>query len=214
MKNFLILIFLLLQTSTQASVQVTLLHSDGTPVSGLRLSLVVFEYGESITPIPVGECVTGATGECAFAVDDPPQVDGWTEGYLYIEGMSQPQYLGWRGETYTVTLTLLPDETLPTREPPLHGDFEHQDEWVTPTAPAPPFTAPAVTRSPSPSASPYPSSLPTNTVVVVTAPVVTPSPAGTGTGSGHSIPAWWTWGIVLASLVWFVWSVRRGRQGQ
>ena len=204
--KLLLLLSLFLQTA-QAEVQVAILHSDGTPVSGLRLSLVLFEYAESIIPIPAGTCTTDAAGECAFTVSDPPQTDGWTEGYLYIQGLDAPQYLGWYGETYTVTLTLLPDGTLPTREPPLHGDFEGQDAWETPTAPAPPLSAPAVTISPSPSPSSYPSSpLPAETNTPAALPSATPAPAAAPGGRGF--PAWATWGVLALSILAFLWSTR------
>jgi hypothetical protein len=119
-------------TLTQTvKVIIHLLDANNQPLAGVTINLLLNRYGDTIEEIHAGSCVTDATGSCSITVDDPPRLrSGRIEGFINL-GTYGRQLIGWKGDTFEITLQLYPDGKLATVPAPLDAPYEGQTEQPT-----------------------------------------------------------------------------------
>ena len=112
--------------TTTVKVIIHLLDANNQPLAGVTINLVLNRYGDTIEEIQAGSCVTDATGSCSITVDDPPRLrSGKIEGFIDL-GEYGRQLIGWKGDSFEITLQLYPDGKLATLPAPLDAPYEGQ----------------------------------------------------------------------------------------
>jgi hypothetical protein len=167
--------------TTTAEVIIHLLDANNQPLAGVTITLVLNRYGDAIEAIHAGSCVTDAAGSCSITVDDPPRLrSGKIEGFIDL-GEYGRQLIGWKGDSFEITLQLYPDGKLATLPAPLDAPYEGQTQQPTDALLSTSTSTPKTTATPRVTATallntatPVP---PTATVVTLATATFTPQPA-------------------------------------
>jgi hypothetical protein len=151
-------------------VVVHLLDASDQPLVGVTVNLVLNRYGDIIEEIQAGTCVMDPTGSCSITIADPPCLrSGKIEGFIDL-GEYGRQFIGWKGDSFEITLQLYPDGKLATLPVPLDGPYEGQTEQPTDAPLSTPTSAPKTSVTPSATATVF---LNTTTPVPPTATLTT-----------------------------------------
>jgi hypothetical protein len=134
--------------TTTAEVIIHLLDANNQPLAGVTLTLVLNRYRDAIEVIQAGSCVTDVTGSCSITVDDPPRLrSGRIEGFIDL-GEYGRQLIGWKGDSFEITLKLYPDGKLATLPAPLDAPYEGQTQQPTDALLSTPTSTPKTTATP------------------------------------------------------------------
>ena len=164
-------------TPLVTKVTVTVLDENGDPAAYLPIEINLFRYAESVEVVGVGGCGTDESGSCAVLVSNPPNVDGWMEGMIFIPGLGT-KYIGWQGAETEVVIRLLPGNVMATPETFLHPPFDEQPKstdlplglaWVE-TLTLTPTTLPSETPTPTETTAPVTNDVPTSTSTATLVP--------------------------------------------
>lgn len=164
--------------TTATEVIIHLLDTNNQPLVGMMVNLVLNNYGASIEEVPLGSCVTDASGSCSITVNDPPRLrSGQIESFIDL-GTYGRQLIGWKGECFEITLLLYPNGKLATPPMPLDQPYEGQTDQPTDVPLSTSTSAPAATVTTVPTATAFlatpAKTLPTETVTVALTAMITP----------------------------------------
>ena len=191
-------------------VIIHLLDANNQPLAGVTINLLLNRYGDTIEEIQAGICVTDATGSCSITVDDPPRLrSGRIEGFIDL-GVYGRQLVGWKGDSFEITLHLYPDGKLATAPAPLDAPYEGQTEQPTDTPLSTSTRTPVSTITPRPTETALPNTatphFPAATVSATATNTPTPhqsitaTPIPTATHKSIHLPSWLFWPFIILWL--------------
>ena len=198
-------------TQTQAvKVIIHLLDANEQPLIGVTIILLLNRYGNIIEEIQAGSCITDALGSCSITVDDPPRLrSGKIEGFIDL-GTYGRQLIGWKGDSFEITLHLYPDGKLATAPAPLDAPYEGQAEQPTDAPLSTSTRTPVSTITPRPTETALPNTatphIPAATVSATATNTPTPqqsitaTPIPTATHKSIHLPSWLFWPFIILWL--------------
>ena len=154
-------------------VIVHLLDASNQPLAGVNINLLLNRYGDTIEEIQAGSCITDTSGSCSITVDDPPRLrSGKIEGFIDL-GSYGRQLIGWKRDSFEITLQLYPEGKLATLPAPLDAPYEGQTQQPTDAPLSTATRALKTTATPIATATAFLNTA-THTPPTVTVPATTP----------------------------------------